>query len=61
MKSHAADQRSRYPDRVCKRALRATADRPGTRLRDLHQGFGRVNVADALRYVTHDLQRPRRT
>jgi subtilisin family serine protease len=61
LKAHAARSGRSYPDRRCKAALRATADRPGPKMRDLRHGFGRVNVLDALRYATHDLETNRRT
>jgi thermitase len=60
LRSHAARLGRRYSDRSCKRALRATSDRPTRRMRDLRHGFGRVNTIDALRHVTHDLDRTRR-
>lgn len=39
----------RFSPPAVRRILTATADRIGTRMRDRHAGYGRLNIADALR------------
>lgn len=49
IQAYARRRGGRFSPRALKRILTDSADRIGTRLKDPHAGFGRLNIADALR------------
>lgn len=49
VQGYARHRGGRFSPRAIKRILTDSADRIGTRLKDPHAGYGRLNIADALR------------
>ena len=55
MKSYAVKRGRRLSDAQAKNVLKHTADKRGRAFKDRHAGFGRLNLADAMRLLAHRL------
>jgi thermitase len=55
MKSYAVRRGRRLSDAQAKYVLKHTADKSGRAFKDRHVGFGRLNLADAMRLLAHRL------
>jgi subtilisin family serine protease len=60
LKSYAASQGRRLCDRQVKHVLKHTSDKVDQRFKDRKAGYGRLNLADALRYLDWKLNAGRR-
>jgi subtilisin family serine protease len=55
MKSYARSHGRRLTDGQAKSVLKHTADKAGRGFKDRRAGFGRLNLADAMRLLAHRL------